>query len=282
MEINFNEEEIAKRLRARKAQKAGIPLEATNNDSEEDVNDNDASPITHYLSAKVKALIEMKNNVWLVGPAGSGKSKCIELQAAELQIPYYCPPIGRETTASQLMGYFNAVGNYVRTPLREAVENGGVVHFEEFDFASPAVGTATNAVAANDYVGFPDQVVKKHPDFVLLASANTFGTGANAQYIGSTGLNAATLDRFVFLEFPYDEKMERRLAPDKKWCYYVQSIRAKVNHLALKHIISPRATILGGKMVLSKQFSWEEIEKTVLWKGLDKMTIEKIKACHAI
>lgn len=279
MDIDFNEEEIARRLRAKRAQKAGIPMEAKPAPTEE--KENDTSPIEHYLTDKVAALIKMRNHTWLAGPAGSGKSKCIELQATKMNLPFYCPPIGRETTSSQLMGYFNAAGNYVRTPLRDAVENGGVVHFEEFDFASPAVGTATNAVLANDLVGFPDQVVKKHPDFVILASANTFGTGANATYIGSTGLNAATLDRFTFLEFPYDEKMERRLAPDKGWCAHVQSIRAKVAHLGLKHVVSPRATIQGGKMIVSKMFAWTEIENMILWKGLDSMTISKIKACPA-
>lgn len=279
MEIQFDESEIQRRILEKKAKKAGIPLKASPDATEE--KDNDDSPIAHVLTSKLHALLEMRNHVWLPGPAGGGKSKAIELASTKLGLTYYCPPIGRETTSSQLMGYFNASGNYVRTPLREAVENGGLVHFEEFDFASPAVGTSTNSVLANDYVGFPDTVVKKHPDFILCASANTYGTGANATYIGSQGLNAATLDRFVFLEWHYDEKMERRIAPNKQWCLHVQSIRAKVNRLGLKHVVSPRATINGGKMVNSKVFAWDEIEKMILFRGLDQITIDKIKSTPA-
>lgn len=273
MNIEFNEEEIAKQLKARREKKMGLPPSSDKGTSTEE-----EKSVEHYLSPKVQTLIKQRLNVWLVGPAGSGKSKCAELMAQAAQLPFFCPPIGRETTNAQLFGYFNAQGNYVRTPIREACENGGVLHLEEIDFASPAVGTALNALLANDAVGFPDATIPKHPNFVVIASANTFGTGANASYIGSQGLNAATLDRFVFLEFPYDEKFERSLAPNKDWCIHVQQFRRKVSQLGLKHVVSPRATINGGHMANSKLFSFVEIEAMVLFKGLDKLTIQKINS----
>lgn len=278
MEINFDEDEIERRLRERKAKKMGKQVDplAEATQSEEKMEEQLATE--HHLTADLHKLIELREHCWLPGPAGAGKSKAIELAATKLGMRFFCPPIGRETTSSQLMGYFNAGGEYVRTPLRDALENGGIVHFEEFDFASAAVGTATNAVLANDMVGFPDKVVVKHPDFVVLASANTFGSGANATYIGSQGLNAATLDRFVFLEWGYDEKLERAIAPNRAWTGHVQTIRAKVAKLGLKVVISPRASIKGGKMIDSKHWTFEQVEKMVLWKGLDAMTVEKIKS----
>lgn len=275
MNINFDEEEIAKRLKARRQGKMGLPTSTT---KEEDT----TLPLEHFLSSVVKNLIELRQNIWLVGPAGSGKSKCAELMAKVCELPFFCPPIGRETTNAQLFGYFNAAGNYVRTPIREACENGGVLHMEEIDFASPAVGTALNALLANDYVGFPDVTIPKHKDFICIASANTYGTGANASYIGSQGLNAATLDRFTFLEFPYDKSFERRLAPNKDWCIHVQQTRKKIQHLGLKHIVSPRATIQGGHLCNSKKFTFEQIEAMVLFKGLDKLTIQKINSTTPI
>jgi MoxR-like ATPase len=276
MEINFDEDEIERRLRERKAKKMGKqPSKA-----EPTVEELEEVMVTeHYLTPDLHKLIELREHTWLPGPAGAGKSKAIELAATKLEMRFFCPPIGRETTSSQLMGYFNAGGEYVRTPLREALENGGIVHFEEFDFASAAVGTAVNAVLANDKVGFPDKVVDKHPDFIVLASANTFGTGANATYIGSQGLNAATLDRFVFLEWGYDEKLERAIAPNRQWTGHVQTIRAKVAKLGLKTVISPRASIKGGKMINTKHWTFEQVEKMVLWKGLDTMTVQKIITC---
>jgi cobaltochelatase CobS len=39
----------------------------------------------------------------------------------------------------------------------------------------------------------------------IVATANTFGTGADRVYVGSLQIDGATLDRFAFLEWPYDE-----------------------------------------------------------------------------
>lgn len=275
MEIQFNEEEIQKRLLAKRKKKLGLPDDATPAPAEEQ--EKDDAPIRHFMHGKVRTLIGLRRNTWLTGPAGTGKSKIAEIVAEELSLPFHCPPIGRETTNAQLFGYFNAAGNYVRTPIREACENGGVLHLEEIDFASAAVGTALNALLANDVVGFPDGVVRKHKDFIVIASANTYGTGSNATYIGSQGLNAATLNRFVFVEIGYDLKMERRIAPCLPWCSHVQEIRRKVEKLGLKHVISPRQTIDGGLMINSKEFSWEEVERMTLWKNLDDVTVNKIK-----
>lgn len=277
MEINFpNETEIERILSERRKARAGgkkasppTPSEPTPNIPQ--------GPARHYLHAKVLSLCRMRENVWMAGPAGSGKSKVAELVAEEINLPYYAPPIGRETTNAQLFGYFNAAGLYVRTPVRECCEHGGVLHLEEIDFASPAVGTALNALLANDKIGFPDATITRHPDCIIVASANTYGTGANAQYIGSQGLNAATLDRFIFLDFPYDENLELRIASNRDWTKHVQSTRRKVAKLGLKHVVSPRASIKGGNLLNSGEFTFEETEMMVLFKGLDAMTIEKIR-----
>lgn len=275
MDIEITEDQIQAELQRRRIAKSGA--KKTNPLPSVEPAEDDNTPIRHYLHPKVKSIIASKCNLYMVGAAGSGKSKTAEIVAEELNLPYSAPPIGRETTIAQLFGYFNASGEYVRTPIRERVENGGVLHLEEIDFASPAVGTSLNALTANQYVGFPDQVIKRHENCIIVASANTFGTGATAQYIGSQGLNAATLDRFVFLRFPYDLKMEKRIAPNTQWCFHVQEIRRKVHHLGLKHVVSPRATIDGGKLINGGDFTWEEVEQMVLFKGLDELTIAKIR-----
>lgn len=274
--FDISQDEVAKAMLARRKARAGALQTAKALEEPQEPKDN--APIRHALQETIYNLLNLRCNVWLVGPAGSGKSKCAELAALDLGLPYFCPPIGRETPISQLFGYFNASGNYVRTPLRQAVENGGVCHLEEIDFASPAVGTAINSVLANDYIGFPDQTIKRHGDFILIASANTYGNGANAQYIGSQGINAATRDRFVYVDFPYDEKMESQIAPNKAWTAHVQSVRKAVNSLALRHVVSPRASINGGKMINSKAFTWEQVEHATIYAGLDQITVQKIKA----
>jgi MoxR-like ATPase len=261
MEISVNDEAIERKLAERRKARAGASTEGTKPHAE-----NEKNP-THYLTAEITALLDLRCNVWLTGPAGSGKSKCAELCALSLNLPYSAPPIGRETPLSQLFGYFNASGQYVRTPIRECAENGGVLHLEEIDFA----------LLANDFIGFPDKVVKRHPDFIVIASANTYGNGANASYIGSQGLNAATLDRFVFVSFDYDIRLESIISTNKAWAAHVQAVRKRANDLNLKIVFSPRASIVGSKMINSKKFTWERTEELVLWKNLDALTIDKLK-----
>lgn len=232
----------------------------------------------HFLTPKIQSILKTRSNLYLVGPAGSGKSYAVEQAALTLNLPFYCPPIGRETTNAQLFGYFNAAGEYVRTPIRQAVEFGGVLHFEEIDFASPAVGTALNALLANKTIGFPDAAIPRHPDFICVASANTFGNGANAQYIGSQGLNAATRNRFVYLDFPYDERLERSISKNIHWTLHVIETRAKAAKLGLKHVISPRQSIQGGLLLETGEFTWLEVEAMTIFAGLDEITIEKLRA----
>lgn len=51
---------------------------------------------------------------------------------------------------------------------------------------------------ANNVCAFPDKMVKKHKDFIVCASGNTYGTGADRKYVGRLEIDAATLDRFAF------------------------------------------------------------------------------------
>ena len=80
-----------------------------------------------------------------------------------------------------------------------------------------------NSALANGSCAFADGMVKRHEDFILIATANTFGNGANAQYVGRNQLDSATLDRFVTIEWGYDEELEMAIASDKEWCETVQN-----------------------------------------------------------
>lgn len=146
-------------------------------------------------------------NIWLVGPAGSGKTSAAFAVAKALGLKPYAKSIGPQTTESALLGYYDANGNYVRTQLRDAYEHGGVFLLDEVDSA-PAGIVVANAVLANTHAAFPDRVVERHPDFRPIAGANTIGQGADRQYVGRQQIDAATLDRFVFLPWDSDPVLE--------------------------------------------------------------------------
>jgi hypothetical protein len=189
----------------------------------------------------------------------------------------------------------------VSTAFRKAFECGGLFLFGETDASMPGALLAFNTALANDWMDFPDGVVKKHPDFRVVADANTFGTGADRQYVGRNKLDAASLDRYAVIEWGYDEALEASLigaqapkgapvpqsikplseseaqAQAINWLGRVQKVRKAVNDLKVLHVVSPRATINGSKL-LAAGWSWADTEEAVIWKGLDADTKTKVLA----
>jgi MoxR-like ATPase len=183
---------------------------------------------------------------------------------------------------SKIMGYMDANGNYVRTPFRDAYENGGMFVFEEFDGSSARALLAANNATANEYTDFPDKMVKRHEKFVCVMAGNTFGTGASRQYVGRQQLDAATLDRFAFLEVGYDEAIELAAAKQFNddagaWVKRVQKFRAKVEAAGIKHVVSPRASIMGAKL-LKQGMPEQLVVEMLLHKSLSADQIAQLSA----
>ncbi len=220
--------------------------------------------------------VSVRESVFLVGPAGSGKTTTVEKVAEALGLEFYALSVGAQTSEFKIMGYMDASGNYVRTLFREAFEKGGVFCLDEIDAGNPNILTVINAALANGVCAFPDGMVKRHPDFVCIACGNTYGTGRNNLYIGRNQLDAATLDRFDYMDFPYDEDLERQIAGNAEWTAYVQRVRRAAEALALRVVISPRASIKGAKL-LAAGLDRRKVEQSVLWKGLKEEDIQKIK-----
>jgi cobaltochelatase CobS len=213
---------------------------------------------------------------YLVGPAGSGKTTACEHAAEALGLPFYT--LGALTGAHELLGYKDAAGTYHTTPFRQAFECGGLFLADEADRSDPAALIALNSAIANGFAGFPDRAepVRRHADFRLCVAANTFGTGADRQYVGANQLDASTLDRFATLAWDYDESLERALAGHDAWTAYVQAVRASLDRSKVRHIVSPRASI-GGAIYLRAGLPWQQVADMVIWKGLDAETRRRIE-----
>jgi hypothetical protein len=218
-------------------------------------------------------LVASKVNIYLVGPAGSGKTHAAEQCAIALNVPFHFT--GAVASEFKLTGFKNAMGEYVSTEFREAYENGGVFLFDEIDASYPQAVLAFNAALSNDFMDFPDKRVIRHKDFYCIAAANTYGQGADRQYVGRNQLDAASLDRFAFLDWKYDTNLERELTINDEWCDYVQKVRGVIEKNKIRHIVSPRASMSGAKL-LALGIERDVVESTILWKGLDEMTKLKI------
>lgn len=203
---------------------------------------------------------------FLVGPTGSGKTTLAEQISKVLKRKFYMA--ARVTSEYKLVGFIDAQGRCVRTQFREAYEHGGVFLFDEVDASDPDALTAFNAALANGLGDFPDGMVSKHKDFVAIAAGNTFGRGADRQYVGRNQLDAATLDRFQTFEVDYDEELELAIAGDADWTRFCQKVRKAIEVEKVRHIVSPRASIVGSRY-LAAGMDRAKVEEVCVWKGLD-------------
>jgi len=232
----------------------------------------------HYQLDTLVTWLSTGTNVYLVGPAGSGKTTLAQQAAKALDRPFYST--GAIMASYELLGVRTAHGDYISTAMRQAFEHGGVFLWDEIDGSSAKALVCFNQLLANDRFTFPDGEVKKHPDFVAVAAANTVGQGANRQYIGRNQIDGATLDRFVQVDIGYDEKLEHRLAQAEyeahggtdtqaldSWVSKVQKVRKQLNDINATAIISPRASIFGSRG-LAKGLSAESLTAQVLTKHL--------------
>lgn len=208
----------------------------------------------------------LRLNSLMVGMAGTGKTHASEQVAEALGLPFYTISVGAQTSKSDIIGYMDASGKYVKTHFRDAYEKGGVFLMDEIDAGNANVLIQVNAALSNGYMSFPDEMVRKHKDFVFIASANTYGNGANRQYVGRNQLDAATLDRFSIIDWLIDEDLEKQLAVGRygdAWHEAVRACRQFVADKNIRALISPRATQKGSQL-LAAGVNVDEVISSVL------------------
>lgn len=192
-------------------------------------------------------------NVMITGMAGTGKTKSAQQVSEALGLNFYCMSVGAQTSKSDLVGYMDANGKYVSTMFRKAYEEGGVFVMDEIDAGNSNVLIVLNSALSNGVCAFPDKMVNMHKDFHFIATANTYGNGADRTYVGRNQLDGATLDRFATIDWKIDEKLEEALVKDLKysivWLKTIRKTRLYANERSMRAIISPRATIKGATVL---------------------------------
>lgn len=202
-------------------------------------------------------------NVWLSGPAGSGKTHAAKTAAEALGVAFHYN--GAVSMPHELLGFIDAAGNYHRTPFRDAYEHGGVYLFDEVDGSDNSALLAMNAALANGRATFPDGQISRHADAYIIATANTWGLGGTADYVGRAKIDAAFLSRFpVRVAFDYDEKLEQAISGNADFAKRVQKARKAARTAGIKVLIDPRASIAGAALIAAGFSSDEAAETTYL------------------
>lgn len=223
----------------------------------------------HKILKIIQSMKRKEKNIMLVGGAGGGKTHLVNQVAKSLGLEFYPFSVGVQTTKSDLLGFINANGVYMPSVIRQAYENGGVLLLDEFDAAHPGVVTILNSLLANGHSSFPDKIVPKHEKFICICACNTYGKGANIDYVGRNRLDAATLDRFIVVNVDYDSALEKILTQHDVWYAIISQIRKNINELGIKLIVSPRASMDGADL-LEAGFSLNEVLEMTVLKGSNK------------
>lgn len=210
--------------------------------------------LKHKQLETLLKVLGTKQNVLMVGSAGTGKSHAVEQCADALSLDFYSMSLSPQTTKSDIFGYGDVNGNFVETPFYKAFKDGGIMLFDEIDAGNAGVLVAINSALSNGFTSFPIVGnIKRHPDFIIVGTANTYGFGADRQYVGRNQLDGATLDRFTIINWQIDEELEAKLAGDsemnKKWLQFIREIRTYLNNNSVRAIVSPRAVIRGRDLI---------------------------------
>ena len=253
----------------------------------------------HCATPLLLCAVAARVPVWIYGDSGSGKSTAAELVARELSLPFSAISVCPTTTKSDVLGYMDAGGTYRTTEFRKRFEGGGVFLIDEIDKANAQVIAVLNSALSNDLCAFPDGMIRRHEDCVIIAAANTIGRGANVRFVGRAPVDATTLDRFIFLHMDIDENLENALAGlafdqnklvnvgegghvgTEGWVDYVRQVRHAVANLGIDQIISPRATLYGLRL-LKMGVGATHVKEMCVWKGMREADRERVVAAMRV
>ena len=233
----------------------------------------DVSGLFHKDFEKICKIVDSNVPLMLVGGAGAGKNHTLEQVAEALGLTFYTTNAVNQDY--KLTGFIDANGKYHETEFYKAFTNGGMFFLDEIDASCPEALIILNGAIANKYFDFPVGRVQAHKDFRVVCAGNTYGTGADMVYVGRNVLDGATLDRFVVLNFDYDEDVEKALAYDKDLFTFIRDLRKAVNDSGLRYIVSMRALINSTKL-LEIGIDKETILKTTIIKNMQVDDINTI------
>lgn len=225
--------------------------------------------LKHYKTDDLLQTLRVTGIAYLVGPAGTGKSTLAMDAAVELyKVPkddfkfnehFAQISFSPDTTSAEMVGRCDINGVFHRSEVVRVFAEGGLILFDEIDNADASMLVKLNTAIANGTFATPEGLIRRHKDTVIVCTANTYGTGPDAMYVGRSRLDAATLDRFVCstIEVDYDVKLEAKIAnilpkPQREWVQgFVKRVRDGIKANRFRRICSTRFVVNAVRWLLN-------------------------------
>lgn len=266
---------------------------------------------THLMLPDVLGVL--KSSCWcaIVGPTGGGKTLGVMQAAKVLDISLVCiKQMTRIIAPHDLIGYMDANGCYRKGAWTDAiigwefkntdhnipdkvVECPAIIVVDEMDNANENVIMIIKALQTGK-IAMPYGMQSVNPKLMVVATMNTWGNGANREYVGRCAQDAALLNEFNFVEWNYDEEFEWELLKREFASYestgdyklediqrlldMFKKMRMKVEQQKVRCIISTR-NIINTLKLLVNNGEWS-IHKTLLmtvYRGLKEEEIKRVE-----
>lgn len=220
-------------------------------------------------------LVARGENVYLYGPAGSGKNTICAQIAKALKLEFYYQ--NTIVTKFDISGYKNAQGEFEETPAYKAMKNGGLLMLDELDNSQAEAIIALNAALANGYYTFGNgEQVRLHNNFRCMAAGNTNGQGATEEYCGRFAMDESSRDRFAFIHIDYNHDIEKSLSKGHTDILeFVRDLRNACKSLQIKLIAGYRAI---NKLATFYDTDTKDVLNAFIFRGMQKDDIRQIAA----
>jgi hypothetical protein len=222
-----------------KEEKQSTKKQQTKPTPEESKNAVGCDEIESLINAGIK-------NIWMVGPAGCGKTTITQQVGEILELPVTIIPCGAGTSATTFLGY--KYPEREGTPFVHAFAQPGIVVLDEFTALEAQVAQIVNGALANNELTATTGTFQRHEECYIIATSNTFGNGADRIYVSNNQLDASTRDRFAggVIEVDYSDEYENQY--DHEVVDYVRRLRRIVKTNGFRKVVSTRSIISGCKL----------------------------------
>ena len=180
--------------------------------------------IFHDKIPEIIACLMVGDWPYLFGPSGAGKGYMVE-QIGSL-LGQKVIDSGKITEPHSIFGYIDPQGQFRATPTFEAITDGDIIFFDEFDNGNPDTSVALNTLYSNlrdkinrpdkeKYVKFAGEIdVPINPNTRMIAAGNTDGSGSDENFNERAKIDESIMERYKPIYVPYDNRVEESILHD--------------------------------------------------------------------
>lgn len=199
--------------------------------------------IYHKKIKELLACLMVGDWPYMYGPSGAGKGHTVR-QVGSL-LGQKVIDAGKIGDVPSVVGYIDPQGRFRAPSALEAVVDGCLVFFDEFDNGNPDTRVALNTMYSNlrdkiidpssdQYIRFAQEIdVPINPNMRMIAAGNTDGNGSDRQYTDRYPIDESIKERLKYIYFDYDNRVEQHILKDyKDWYEFFINFRNACNEYA--------------------------------------------------